>query len=289
MMIHKEKQVFLKRFLTAIILAPAALLTILFAPDFIFSLIILLVMMLSLYEWGQFFKNRNQVWLNIFYYLTLAFFLLFYMLKTGLLSLGQIYYQVFFFSNVFLWMAIFFLLVLFSQNKIPKFSNGVTLFLGLDVLLCVFAASHQLYLASSSHLLFIYLLLLVWLADTSAYLFGTRYGRHKMAPHISPGKSWEGFCSALIMCSLFAIIWAAAFSHFKLSFILKWLLLSIVTVIFSVVGDLFISMQKRMSSLKDSGQLLPGHGGILDRIDSMLSAAPVFLIGLWLMGWNVYV
>lgn len=128
----------------------------------------------------------------------------------------------------------------------------------------------------------LYLFILIWGADSVAYFVGRKWGKHKLAPIVSPGKSWQGFAGALVGTLVIAItalyflkmpyeIWPAA------------IIVSLVTVIFSVMGDLFESMLKRKEGVKDSSNLLPGHGGILDRIDSLTAAAPIFVIGsIWI-------
>jgi phosphatidate cytidylyltransferase len=126
------------------------------------------------------------------------------------------------------------------------------------------------------------LLMLVWLADIGAYFAGRRWGEKKLAPAISPGKTWEGVYGGLLSSLLFAAIAGAIFSR-SLSWTLAFMMVSLLTVMFSVAGDLLESLMKRQSGIKDSGNIIPGHGGIFDRIDSLVAAAPLFLIGfLWL-------
>ncbi len=123
------------------------------------------------------------------------------------------------------------------------------------------------------------LLLLIWSADIGAYFVGRRWGQRKLAPNISPGKTWEGTLGAGIAALLLALIGVAT-----LQIGARWPLfvaLCVVTAGFSVIGDLFESMVKRQCGTKDSGSLLPGHGGVLDRVDSLTAAAPVFLLGLY--------
>ncbi len=127
------------------------------------------------------------------------------------------------------------------------------------------------------------LLALVAVADTAAFFSGRRFGRRRLADKVSPGKTWEGFCGALLAVSVMAWLGATAVDTplVQRSLIL---LLCLVTVVFSVIGDLFESLVKRAAGVKDSGVLLPGHGGIMDRIDSLTAAAPVFLLGLRCLG-----
>jgi phosphatidate cytidylyltransferase len=128
-----------------------------------------------------------------------------------------------------------------------------------------------------------YLLTLVWLADIGAYFSGRKFGRRKLAPTISPGKTWEGVYGGVgaNLVWMLLIYWLTDGFEIGLS---QFLLIGVATVLISVVGDLFESILKREAGVKDSGKLLPGHGGILDRIDSMIAASPVFVSGLLLAG-----
>ena len=122
-----------------------------------------------------------------------------------------------------------------------------------------------------------FLAALVWLADIGAYFAGRRWGRRKLAPTISPGKTWEGVWGAAAAALAFALVGAAALGVGS-----RWpgfVAVCMATVGFSIVGDLFESMLKRQRGVKDSGSLLPGHGGVLDRLDSLIAAAPAFLLG----------
>ena len=127
----------------------------------------------------------------------------------------------------------------------------------------------------------LYPLLLIWLADIAAYFGGRKYGTTKLTP-ISPGKTVAGMYSALIATLLFAIGWVFYFDYNTISFI-DFIMLSMITVSLSISGDLFISLAKRLRGVKDSGTILPGHGGILDRIDSLLAAIPIFFTGVMIM------
>lgn len=128
------------------------------------------------------------------------------------------------------------------------------------------------------------LLALIWGADTGAYFAGRRWGRRKLAPAISPGKSiegvWGGVATAVVVATGFGVFWG--FDLFQWLGLVLW---SAAVALVSVIGDLFESNWKRLAKLKDSGDVLPGHGGVLDRIDSMTAAAPFFALGwLWWFG-----
>lgn len=130
-----------------------------------------------------------------------------------------------------------------------------------------------------------FMLFIVFAADVGAYLVGRNYGKRKLAPAVSPGKSIEGAIGGLVLVAL----WAAAAGPyvFQLDSLAQFALLIVVSVFtaaVSVIGDLTESLFKRLRGLKDSGTLLPGHGGILDRIDSILAAAPVFYLGVTVLG-----
>ncbi len=123
-------------------------------------------------------------------------------------------------------------------------------------------------------------------ADIGAYFTGRRFGKHKLAVSVSPSKTWEGFWGGLAACALLALIlWSLLPSHAAHIGLAAVVLVTVMTALASVIGDLTVSMVKRESGVKDSGSLLPGHGGVLDRLDSLCGAAPVFALGLVLVDW----
>lgn len=124
---------------------------------------------------------------------------------------------------------------------------------------------------------------LVWVADIAAYFSGKKFGKHKLAPAISPGKTWEGVLGALVLVSIYVVIvgWAAKLFS-SIPVLIAALIASWCWVALSVIGDLFESMIKRQAGVKDSGALLPGHGGLLDRIDALTSTLPFAAIALLL-------
>jgi phosphatidate cytidylyltransferase len=149
---------------------------------------------------------------------------------------------------------------------------------GLLVLVPAWLALARLHAAGPQLLLF--LILLVVAADVGAYFAGRSFGRNKLAPRVSPGKTWEGVLGGFVAAALMA---AVGVWWFKVD-APRFLALCIVVVVASIIGDLTESLFKRHAGLKDSGRLLPGHGGLLDRVDSVTAAAPVFLIGLERLG-----
>ena len=129
--------------------------------------------------------------------------------------------------------------------------------------------------------LILLVVLVVACADIGAYFSGKTFGKRKLAPNVSPGKSWEGFWGGFACCILLALVVGFGFGG-------GWMMLAIIAPagLASVLGDLLESMVKRQRGIKDSGQLLPGHGGVLDRVDSITAAAPVFALAILLTGWQ---
>ncbi len=126
----------------------------------------------------------------------------------------------------------------------------------------------------------LFALLLVWMADIGAYFCGRRFGRRRLAPAVSPGKTWEGALGGLAASGIVAV---AGGAWFRLP-LEQFLVLCLAAVAFSIVGDLTESLLKRFAGMKDSGTLFPGHGGVMDRIDSVTGAVPVLLLGLTFLG-----
>ena len=149
---------------------------------------------------------------------------------------------------------------------------------GALVIVPMYAALVALLAVSPRMLMFA--LLIVWVADSGAFFAGKRFGRIKLAPSISPGKTWEGAIGGVAAVLLFALAAAAASGLDAVYFVPLCLAVACI----SIVGDLTVSMFKRDAGLKDSGFLFPGHGGVLDRIDSIAAAAPLFAIGLTWLG-----
>ncbi|MCB1699854.1 MAG: phosphatidate cytidylyltransferase [Halioglobus sp.] len=134
--------------------------------------------------------------------------------------------------------------------------------------------------------LIVVMVLIVASADIGAYFTGKTWGRHKLAEAVSPKKTWEGFWGGMACCALLALLlWSQLPNQQAHISLIAVLVVTLTTGLASVVGDLTVSMVKREAGAKDSGSLLPGHGGVLDRLDSLCGAAPVFALGLLLAGW----
>ncbi len=134
--------------------------------------------------------------------------------------------------------------------------------------------------AQSGALRLLYVFFLIFAADTGAYFAGRRFGKRKLAPLVSPGKSIEGAIGGLLLCAVWACT-AGVYIFKPGDKLLAFVLVSMVVAAVSILGDLTESLFKRAAGVKDSGKLLPGHGGILDRVDSLLAAAPMMALGLY--------
>ncbi len=168
----------------------------------------------------------------------------------------------------------------------PQWGRGRTLpkvVAAFCVLLPAWFALSQLHMRpENGPWLVLYVLALMWVADSGAYFAGRAFGRHKLAPAVSPGKTWEGVAGGLVGVMLYA--WGSGqWFGWQGGELAGFVALALFCASMSVVGDLFISLLKRQQGLKDTGHLIPGHGGLLDRIDSLLAAAPLFAFGLGLL------
>jgi len=174
-----------------------------------------------------------------------------------------------------LWWFAAFLWTLRFPTPIPQALRWVCGFL---VLVPLYLALLVLFRMGPWHLLAV--MLIVWAADAGAYFAGKQFGRVKLAPSISPGKTWEGVIGGLLLVALVALT-AGSYLGLKVAVLVPFCL---AVAAISIVGDLTVSMFKRTVGLKDSGTLFPGHGGVLDRIDSVAAAAPFFVLGLTALG-----
>ncbi|QTR49906.1 phosphatidate cytidylyltransferase [Candidatus Thiothrix anitrata] len=183
--------------------------------------------------------------------------------------------------SVPIWAVILLALWLYPKNAGIYKKHALKMrILGIFILLPAWFALFKLHQMDYRYVL--YLISLVALADTAAYFVGRKWGVTKLAPHLSPGKTREGMSGAVVATAIWAVV-ATQLLPVPEGKAIHFMILSMLVVLMSVAGDLFESLLKREAGVKDSGQILPGHGGILDRVDSLLAAAPIFALGLlWL-------
>ena len=264
-----------KRILTALVLAPLVLICVFWFPLVYFQWFVALVMCLGAWEWANLsgLENSVQQWLY-------AALLTAFLPAIVLFSLP---------SSLVLFVAcLFWLLGLVWVRGYPESSDqwgGVVnrALMGVVVLIPTWHALVFLKSVAPAGGLLLLLMLLVWGADIGAYFAGRAWGRSKLAPSVSPGKTMAGFYGGLVTSLVIALL-IGVYWQLKPMALMLLLLVCLITALASVLGDLLESMVKRHRGIKDSSQLLPGHGGVMDRIDSLTAAAPVFALGISLVG-----
>lgn len=259
------------RIITALILAMLFSIALFRSSDQIWAMVTLFATLLAVWEWSNLIKlNKPQTALNLACAVSLAAMVL---LSPSLPSA----YYIDFFTLALLSLATLFWLFLAPIWLVSRvrFNNRLLMAaLGLCLLLSTWLA--LIGLQRISPWLLLAVMATVWLADSAAYFAGKRFGRHKLAVAISPGKTWEGVAGALLAVTLYGLL-ICYYWHIS-----RWLVVALwFMVILSVMGDLFESLLKRQAEVKDSSQLLPGHGGVLDRIDGLLPTLPVVLFYIY--------
>jgi len=272
------------RLITMLVLIPIMILAVLWLPVVWFGLLTLIIGLGAAKEWFALVSDDvsfQRVWLGI----CLAFMIIFFFMPTLLaLSLGTVGWLLAF-SSVF-----------WFKGGPSRWISFLRVRAGLGALLISTAWVSVVYVRAEVDSWAVLLcFLIVWSADIGAYLVGKTIGKHKLAPRVSPAKTWEGlvggllfgFCIAYLGLYSLAIwkespLWVGAVIG-QPSKLWGWFWLVFVSLIFSVLGDLFESVLKRIKGVKDSGNLIPGHGGLLDRIDSLLAAFLVYALGFWLL------
>jgi phosphatidate cytidylyltransferase len=270
-----------QRVLTALLLIPLVLAAIFALPAEWFLVLLALVLLGGSWEYRRLagFSGRPSGYLLVIIQATILFGLFAFRSNWHIETL--MYLSV----SCVAWLLMFIRLPLYRSNAQV---NGSYRFLSFATSLISittgwFALSWIRLQAEGSWLILLFLLI-VWAADTGAYFTGKTFGKRKLAPHISPGKTQAGLLGGLVAAPLVALLASnlmpiTSIEPFQL------IILSLVTTLVSVGGDLMISLHKRTSGFKDSSKLLPGHGGILDRVDSLIAAAPFFALGLLLSGF----
>ncbi|MCP4390589.1 MAG: phosphatidate cytidylyltransferase [Gammaproteobacteria bacterium] len=264
-----------QRIITALILAVVFVGTIVFADTRWVSLLFSLVLFAAAREMLALTLKPSMMPAAI----ASAVFALLFWWSLTLITPQLVYWQSL--AGVIIWVLITIGFIFYRhQDNRPVPQRAMMLVLGLVVLWISAHGVIYLHYVYGGWML-MYLLTLVWLADIGAYFSGRQFGKRKLAPSISPGKTWEGVyggvCVNLVWMLL--IYWLTQGFDIGLAY---FLLIGVSTVLISIAGDLFESILKREAGVKDSGKLLPGHGGILDRIDSVIAASPVFVSGLLL-------
>ncbi|XOV90004.1 MAG: phosphatidate cytidylyltransferase [Pseudomonadota bacterium] len=266
-----------QRIITALVLGPLAIAGVFLLPATEFAIFIGLVLTIAAWEWGNFARFDGAA--------RFAYAGLIAVLMVGSLWLPA---EAVLVVGLLWWIAAF-VFVLQYPARASLWSGRATLsLLGILVLVPGFVSLQVLKRMPDSNFLILLLFLLIWGADIGAYFTGRAFGRAKLAPAVSPGKSWAGVYGGIVTAALIAAGMALWFGKPALDTGRGLLFLGLCSfvVIVSVLGDLTLSMFKRNRGIKDSSSLLPGHGGVLDRIDSLLSAGPLFAFFMLWFGWN---
>ncbi len=253
-----------QRIITALLLAPVVLAIIWYANALVFSLFVSFLAFMVAFEWCQIVKKSPINSLIISAFIALSLLLLPYA------SFIEISAYRIVLAALLLWAIC--LKWLFNPES-GKDKYTIKYALGVGILLLFGASLIAIHnTAAQGAQLTLVLFFLVWIADIGAYVSGKSFGKHKLAPKVSPGKTIEGVIGALLFTSIYGFFMATWLQLPWLSFVIVFPMLTIV----SIIGDLFASLIKRHGQIKDSGFLLPGHGGFLDRFDSLIAITPFY-------------
>ena len=268
-----------QRVLTAAILIPLLLVSIIWLPGQYFALLIAFVATVGAWEWTKIMQltalQKKFLYMAIFVVaLTICWFV------TSLYPESASFML---YGSLLWWICALLLIVSYPRRNELCGNIIISGLIGIVILVPCWLSITLLHNKYEQGIqLVVYLFALIAVADSGAYFGGRFWGRNKLAPSVSPGKSWEGVISGLVCVGVLA--------YFCVEIVMQrppdwqstgvFIVISLVTAAFSIVGDLTESMFKRRVGLKDSGSILPGHGGVLDRIDSMTAAAPLFAICL---------
>jgi phosphatidate cytidylyltransferase len=276
----------IKRILTASVLASLIVLAVFTLPMEYFSLVIGLITLLAAWEWSNLAGITSLV-KRVLFLLVLILPMLAIHFWTQILELvAQTvdWPDVRDYSGILEWLVIppvlFWILVMILIRNTPtgvlnlKLKTSYKALIGWFILLSAWMFLSRLRAFYGTEMT-MYFFILIWVADISAYFAGKKWGTTKLAPEISPGKTVAGMYGGLISGLICAVV-LSLFYGFQLMIAADFVLLSGLTVLVSIYGDLFVSVAKRQHGVKDSGSLLPGHGGVLDRIDSLIAAIPFF-------------
>ncbi len=252
-----------QRIITAVFLIIGLAIAIFALPEAFFKYIMFAILMIAVWEWNKIARLSEQAKILNYAITTCLYVLAFYSIVLKALAFGTIIYY------------IFALLQILNYEKVENYKiKQLFLEIPASIILSALAAT-IVSLNSTSHNLLVYVVLIVATADSGAYFVGRFFGKRKLAKKVSPKKTIEGLLGGLIISMICALAFKFMASETSLN-ALSIILIALFTALSSVIGDLFISVIKRQNNIKDSSQILPGHGGILDRIDGFIPSFPIF-------------
>jgi phosphatidate cytidylyltransferase len=267
------------RIITALVLVPVFVLSVLYLETIWFAALMGMVIALAAWEWAG-IAGYKQALTRVGYTLLVilllgtAFVLRLSSVPVWLIALALLW-----------WLVALFLIMRYQLHETAGFGLPLpAAVIGLLVLVPPWLSLIVLHASEPDGvILVLFLLILIWSADIAAYFAGRRWGKKKLCSRVSPGKSWQGVYGALAASGLMGLAYAT-YKHMQGVDLLIFIVICLITVLASILGDLLESLMKRIANVKDSGSLLPGHGGVLDRIDSLTAALPVYIAALCLWG-----
>lgn len=272
------------RVLTAMVLLALLLLALFWLPSLGWSFLVLAMVLQGTVEWSHLSRLQGRQ-ANLYWGATL-------LLMLGLLWLDasaspeQIRYVhlMFYLLSAMLWLIV---VPAWLITGVKVTQPWLMMLVGWMVLIPTGLAMIDLRAAAPAPWVLLFVMGLVWVADSAAYFAGRKFGKTKLAPSISPGKTWEGVAGAILGVSIYvALVWTFSAEFARLQVLPAMILTAWWWVVLAVIGDLFESAIKRQAGVKDSGALLPGHGGLLDRIDALTSTLPLAALALLFQGIN---
>jgi phosphatidate cytidylyltransferase len=269
-----------QRVITALLLAPIAILLILLLPTSVFACLLAVAFLAASWEWSRLAGVHSHTTRGALLVAAAALFAVLGWLHTSTWA-----WHALLIAGVAWWLLACVWLRHFAFAAAPTPENrNLKLLAGVFVVFPAWVAAVGIHGSEPYGHVWVFLaMLLVWAADTGAYFAGRFFGKRKLAPQISPGKTWAGVYGAFITSAVAVLAggWLLDVRDMRL---LGLVILSVFTVAGSIIGDLLESLMKRHANVKDSGALFPGHGGLLDRLDSVFAALPIFALGKWLLG-----
>jgi len=288
----------LQRITTALILAAVAITAIFTLPIMYFYPFIGVIVLIAAWEWTG-LSSINSVTGKVLFLVSLILPMLFITFWTYILEFLAVlleWPEIKEYSGILEWLVIgpviFWVMMMLLIRKAPEelleleLKTRYKVFIGWFVLFAawMFIVKLRAFYGPGAVM---YFLILIWAADIAAYFSGKKFGVEKLAPLISPGKTVQGMYGAMGSALVCGIVLALYYGY-PVMIATDFIMLSLLTVLISIYGDLFFSLVKRKNKVKDSGTILPGHGGVLDRIDSVIAAAPFYYAGVILIGRGVF-
>lgn len=285
------------RLFTAVILAGVFLFTLFASSPLVFVAFCLLALMVGAWEWSGLAELKKNIQ-KVLFVVTVTLLMLLVAYAAGFVHFsglnliavvkGQYLIQTLLSLGVAFWFCMLAILLGYPSSQRFLKARATRLLMGVILLVVAWVSLLFLRYQAEGQFWVIYIVAVVAAADVGGYAFGKMFGSKKLAPLVSPGKTWEGFAGGLVVAQLLALGMFAYFYSSDQSPLPSLTVLLLVTALLaavSVLGDLLESLLKRGCGLKDSGTILPGHGGVLDRLDGLVAALPVFAFIFMIQGW----